>query len=175
MLDMKYIRENLDETERCLRTRGGESYLDGFRELDERRRTLLREGETLKALRNSVSDEIGRTKDKSLVQDKILEMRAVSHEIKGLDEKLAQVDEQLSMFLLTVPNLPHATTPIGRSENDNVLVRSWGEPHTPAVEDRPHWDVCEDVGILDLVRGDKGTDARFSLSRGVEAQVGRPG
>jgi seryl-tRNA synthetase len=69
MLDMKYIRENLDETERRLRTRGGESYLDGFRELDERRRTLLKEGESLKALRNSVSDEIGRTKDKSQVQD----------------------------------------------------------------------------------------------------------
>ena len=82
MLDMKYIRENMDETERRLSTRGGESYLAGFRELDERRRTLLKEGETLKALRNSVSDEIGRTKDKSLVQDKIVEMREVSQKIK---------------------------------------------------------------------------------------------
>src|SRR6266704_480865 len=129
MLDMKYIRENPDETERCLRTRGGESYLDGFRELDERRRKLLKDAETLKALRNSASDEIGRTKDKSQVQDKILEMRAVSHEIKGLDEKLHQVDEELHSFLLTVPNLPHTATPVGTTEHDNILVRSWGDPH----------------------------------------------
>jgi seryl-tRNA synthetase len=173
MLDMKYIRENLDETERRLRTRGGESYLDGFRELDERRRTLLKDGETLKALRNSVSDEIGRTKDKSQVQDKILEMRAVSHEIKGLDEKLGQVDEQLSMFLLTVPNLPHATTPIGRTENDNVMVRSWGEPKNLPFEAKPHWDLGEDLGILDFERGAKITGARFTLYRGAGARLER--
>ena len=126
MLDMKYIRENLDEAERRLSTRGGDSVLGGFRELDEKRRTLLKEGEALKALRNTVSDLIGRTKDKSQVQDKILEMRDVSQKIKVLDEELNQVDEQLNYFLLTVPNLPHATTPIGRSEADNVVVRSWG-------------------------------------------------
>jgi seryl-tRNA synthetase len=173
MLDMKYIRENLDETERRLRTRGGESYLDGFRELDERRRTLLKEGETLKALRNSVSDEIGRTKDKSLVQDKILEMREVSQKIKGLDEELGQVDVQLSSFLLTVPNLPHVTTPIGRSENDNVLVRSWGEPQKLPFNAKPHWDLGEDLGILDFERGAKITGARFTLYRGAGARMER--
>ncbi len=173
MLDMKYIRENPDETERCLRTRGGESYLDGFRELDERRRKLLKDGETLKALRNTVSDEIGRTKDKSQVQDKILEMRAVSHEIKGLDEKLNQVDEELQSFMLTVPNLPHATTPIGRSENDNVLVRSWGEPQPLPFAAKPHWDIGEDLGILDFERGAKITGARFTLYRGAGARMER--
>lgn len=173
MLDMKYIRENLDETERRLRTRGGESYLDGFRELDEKRRTLLKEGEALKALRNSVSDEIGRTKDKSQVQDKILEMREVSHKIKGLDEELSQVDEQLNSFLLTVPNLPHATTPVGVSENDNVLVRSWGEPKTLPFEAKPHWDLGEELGILDFERGAKITGARFTLYRGAGARMER--
>ncbi len=173
MLDMKYIRENLDETERRLRTRGGESYLDGFRELDERRRKLLKEGEALKALRNSVSDEIGRTKDKSQVQDKILEMREVSHKIKGLDEELNQVDEQLHSFLLTVPNLPHLTTPVGISENDNVLVRSWGEPRKLAFEAKPHWDLGEDLGILDFERGAKITGARFTLYRGAGARLER--
>ena len=173
MLDMKYIRENPDETERCLRTRGGESYLDGFRELDERRRKLLKDAETLKALRNTVSDEIGRTKDKSQVQDKILEMRAVSHEIKGLDEKLNQVDEELHTFMLTVPNLPHATTPVGRSENDNVLVRSWGEPQTLPFAAKPHWDIGEDLGILDFERGAKITGARFTLYRGAGARMER--
>jgi len=173
MLDIKYIRENMDETERRLRTRGGESYLDGFRELDERRRTLLKEGEALKALRNSVSDEIGRTKDKSQVQDKILEMREVSHKIKGLDEELNQVDDQLNSFLLTVPNLPHASTPIGRSENDNVMVRSWGEPQKLPFEAKPHWDLGEDLGILDFERGAKITGARFTLYRGAGARLER--
>ena len=173
MLDMKYIRENLDDTERRLRTRGGESYLDGFRELDEKRRTLLKEGEALKALRNAVSDEIGRTKDKSQVQNKILEMREVSHEIKGLDEELNQVDEQLLSFLLTVPNLPHASTPIGTSENFNVLVRSWGEPRKLPFAAKPHWDLGEELGILDFERGAKITGARFTLYRGAGARLER--
>jgi seryl-tRNA synthetase len=173
MLDMKYIRENLEETERRLRTRGGESYLDGFRELDEKRRTLLKEGETLKALRNAVSDEIGRTKDKSLVQDKIVEMREVSQRIKGLDEELGRVDAELNVFLLTVPNVPHAATPLGLSENDNVLVRSWGEPQELPFTAKPHWDLGEDLGILDFERGAKITGARFTLYRGAGARLER--
>ena len=173
MLDMKYIRENFDEAERSLCTRGGKSYLGGFRDLDERRRSLLKEGETLKALRNSVSDEIGRTKDKSQVQDKILEMREVSQKIKGLDEELNQVDEQLNLFLLTVPNIPHASTPVGASENDNVLVRSWGDPVTLPFKAMAHWDLGEDLGILDFERGAKITGARFTLYRGAGARLER--
>src|SRR4051794_11067246 len=100
MLDMKFIRENLDETELRLATRGGaSSYLEGFRELDDKRLTLLRQGEALKALRNAASDEIARVNDKSQVQDKILEMRDVSHKIKAIDEELKQVEDQLSAFL----------------------------------------------------------------------------
>ncbi len=173
MLDMKYIRENLDEAERRLSTRGGDSVLGGFRELDEKRRTLLKEGEALKALRNTVSDLIGRTKDKSQVQDKILEMRDVSQKIKVLDEELNQVDEQLNYFLLTVPNLPHATTPIGRSEADNVVVRSWGEPKELPFTAKPHWDLGEELGILDFERGAKITGARFTLYRGAGARLER--
>jgi seryl-tRNA synthetase len=173
MLDMKYIRENLEETEQRLRSRGGDSYLAGFRELDEKRLLLLKEGEALKALRNTVSDEIGRTKDKSQVQDKILEMREVSQKIKGLDEELNHVDEQLNSFLLTVPNLPHITTPAGTSENDNVLVRTWGDPVTLPFEAKPHWDLGEDLAILDFERGVKITGARFTLYRGAGARLER--
>lgn len=173
MLDMKYIRENLEETERRLRSRGGDSYLDGFRELDERRLALLKEGEALKALRNAVSDEIGRTKDKSLVQDKIVEMREVSQKIKGLDEELGKVDEQLSSFLLTVPNLPHRDTPVGASEHDNVLVKSWGEPQTLPFAAKAHWDLGEELGILDFERGAKITGARFTLYKGAGARLER--
>ena len=173
MLDMKYIRENMDEAERLLATRGGASCLEGFRELDERRRVLLREGESLKALRNSVSEEIGRTRDKSQAQDKILEMRQVSQRIKAMDEELKQVDEDLHRFLLTVPNLPHPATPVGASESDNVQVRTWGEPRQPGFTAKPHWEIGEALGILDFERAAKITGARFVLYRGAGARLER--
>jgi len=173
MLDMKYIRENLDEIEQRLRTRGGESYLDEFKRLDVARRTLLLDSETLKARKNAASDEIAKVKDKSQVQDKILEMREVTNEIKAIDEKLKQEDEELQNLLLTVPNLPHPTTPIGRSENDNVLVRTWGEPHELPFAAKAHWDLGEDLGILDFERGAKITGARFTLYRGAGARLER--
>jgi len=173
MLDMKFIRENLEEAEQRLATRGGAVSLDGFRALDERRRSLLRESETLKALRNTVSEEIARIKDKSQAQDKILEMREVSNRIKGMDEELKQVDEELNSFLLTVPNLPHAATPLGVSENDNVQVRVWGEAKELPFAAKPHWELGEDLGILDFERGAKITGARFTLYRGAGARLER--
>jgi seryl-tRNA synthetase len=173
MLDMKYIRENLDEAERRLATRGGTTYLAGFRELDEERRGLLHGNETLKAERNRVSDEIGKVKDKSQVQDQILQMRAVSQKIKEQDEELKQLDEKLQSLLMTVPNLPHPTTPIGASENDNVLVRTWGEPRRPGFTAKPHWEIGEELGILDFERGAKITGARFTLYRGAGARLER--
>jgi len=173
MLDMKFIRENLEEAERRLRTRGGASYLDGFRELDGRRLSLLRESESLKALRNTVSEEIARIKDKSQAQDKILEMREVSQKIKGMDEELKQVDEELHGFLLTVPNLPDPSTPLGTSESDNVEVRSWGTPHQFSFDPKPHWEIGEELGILDFECGAKLTGARFTLYRGAGARLER--
>jgi len=173
MLDMKFIRENLEEAERRLRSRGGASYLDGFRDLDTRRLALLRESETLKALRNSVSDEIAKIKDKSQAQDKILEMREVSQKIKGMDEELKQLDEELQSFMLTVPNLPDPTTPLGVSENDNVEVRSWGTPRSLDFEAKPHWEIGEELGILDFECGAKITGARFTLYRGAGARLER--
>jgi seryl-tRNA synthetase len=173
MLDMKIIRENLEETEQRLRSRGGDTYLDGFRELDEKRRALLKEGESLKALRNTVSDEIAKIKDKSQAQDKILEMREVSSRIKVLDEELKQVDEDLQGFLLTVPNLPHLDTPAGLSEHDNVEVRTWGSAPQFSFTAKPHWEIGEDLGILDFECGAKLTGARFTLYRGAGARLER--
>lgn len=173
MLDLKFIRENLDEAERRLRTRGGSSYLDGFREQDQRRLGLLRESESLKALRNSVSDEIAKIKDKSQAQDKIVEMREVSQKIKALDEELKQADEALQAFLLTVPNLPAPETPLGSSEADNVQIRAWGEAKELPFKAKPHWEIGEDLGILDFERGVKIAGARFTLYRGAGARLER--
>ncbi len=173
MLDLKFIRENLDEAERRLRTRGGSLYLDGFREQDQRRLGLLRESESLKALRNSVSDEIAKIKDKSQAQDKIVEMREVSQKIKALDEELKQADEALQAFLLTVPNLPAPETPLGSSEADNVQIRAWGEAKELPFKAKPHWEIGEDLGILDFERGVKIAGARFTLYRGAGARLER--
>ena len=172
MLDMKYIRENLDEAERRLKTRGTHVHLEGFRELDEKRRALLRESERLKALRNTTSDEISKIKDKSQAQGKILAMREVSNTIKTLDSELDTLEEALHAFLLTIPNLPHPTTPLGTSEDQNVQVRTWGEP-VSIQNAKPHWEIGEELGILDFERGAKITGARFTLYRGMGARLER--
>ena len=173
MLDMKYIRENLAEAERRLSTRGSAAYLGGFRDLDDRRRTLLRESEALKAVKNAVSGEIGKVKDKSNVQDKILEMRDISSRIKVLDDELKQVDDELHSFLLMVPNLPDPSTPIGLSEDDNVEIRAWGAPRELSFAAKPHWEIGEDLGILDFECGAKLAGARFTLYRGAGARLER--
>ena len=173
MLDMKFIRENIDETERRLRTRGEACSLDDFRELDQKRLVLLRETESLKALRNSVSDEIASIKDKSQAQDKILRMREVSQKIKGMDEELKQVEVELQNILLTIPNLPDPATPLGTSENDNVEIRKWGTPGNFCYTAKPHWEIAEHLGILDFECGAKLTGARFTLSRGAGARMER--
>ena len=141
--------------------------------MDDKRRTLLKEGESLKALRNSVSDEIAKIKDKSQAQDKILEMRAVSSRIKTIDDELKQVDEELSAFLLTVPNVPHSSTPVGASEKDNVEIRKWGNPLPFSFAAKPHWEIGEELNILDFERGAKITGARFTLYRGAGARMER--
>ena len=173
MLDIRYIRENYDEAEKRLTARGGQAFLTGLRELDEKRRGLLLANETLKAERNRVSDEISRVKDKSLVQEQITSMRAVSQTIKERDEEIKRVDEELLTFLLTVPNLPHPQTPSGLSESDNVLVRTWGVPCEFPFKPLPHWDIGEKLGILDFERGVKITGARFTLYRGAAARLER--
>jgi seryl-tRNA synthetase len=173
MLDVKYLRENLESAEARLRTRGAAVDLSGFRELDEERRKLLQENEQLKAERNRVSDEIGKVKDKSQVQEQILRMRTVSATIKEQDETLRQLDEQLACLLLTVPNIPSAAVPVGASEADNVVVRSWGEPPAFSFAPKPHWEIGEALDILDFERGAKLTGARFTLYKGAGARLER--
>jgi len=173
MLDSKYLRENLETAEARLKTRGAALDLSCFKQLDENRRTLLQTAEELKALRNRVSEEISRVKDKSQVQDRIVEMREVSQRIKTLDDELKEVEEALGHFLLTVPNLPSDTTPVGESESDNVVVRTWGEPGSFSFAPKPHWEIGESLGILDFERGAKLAGARFTLYRGAGARLER--
>lgn len=173
MLDIRYIRENLEEAEARLGSRGPGVSLAGIRELDSRRRVLLQETETLKAERNRVSDEIGKTKDKSLVQDKIVQMRAVSTQIKEQDEELRKLDDELQNLLLTIPNFPDRSIPVGASEADNREVRTWGEPPSFTFTPKSHWDLGESLNILDFECGAKLAGARFVLYRGLGARLER--
>ena len=173
MLDSKSLRDNLETVEARLKTRGGSLDLTGFRELDSRRRELLRQSEELKALRNRVSDEISKIKDKSQAQAQIAEMREVGVRIKSLDEELKGIEEGLEQFLMTMPNIPNEAVPIGASEGDNVEVRKWGEPPVFAFAPKPHWEIGESLGILDFERGAKLTGARFTLYKGAGARLER--
>ena len=173
MLDMKYLRDNLEQAEAALATRGGGITLGGFRQLDEQRRKLLTENESLKALKNSTSEEIAKVKDKSTVKDKIAAMKEVSSKIKQLDDQLKQVEEELDSLLMTIPNLPHPSTPVGGSENENVEVRRWGNPPEFVFTAKPHWELAEELDILDFERAAKITGARFCLSKGAGARLER--
>ncbi len=173
MLDLKFLRDNLTEVEHRLAHRGGSVDLGRFRDLDARRRALLADAETLKAERNQVSALIGRTKDKSQVQGEIARMKDVSARIKELDETLRQTEEQLQGLLLTIPNLPDPACPVGKSEADNPEVSRWGTPPTFAFEAKSHWDIGEQLGILDFERASKITGARFTLGKGAGARLER--
>jgi seryl-tRNA synthetase len=173
MLDLKYLRENLDEAQRRLATRGGEINLSAVIDLDRRRRDLLGESESLKAEKNRVSAVIGKTKDKSQVQGEIASMKEVSARIKTLDDELKEVEDNLQSLLLQLPNLPHEKSPVGVSEEDNREVKRWGEAPVFDFEPKPHWEIGEGLGILDFERGTKITGTRFTLYRGGAARLER--
>jgi seryl-tRNA synthetase len=173
MLDLKFLRDNLDQVERRLATRGGAIDLGFFRALDERRRGLLSEAESLKAERNQVSALIGRTKDKNAVQEEIARMKKVSARIKELDDELRQVEDDLKELLLVLPNLPDAVCPVGESEEDNPVLRTWGKPIQLGFAPKAHWDLGEQLDIIDFERATKIAGARFALSMGAGARLER--
>ncbi len=173
MLDIRYLRENFDAAAKALANRSGAIDLSAFSGLDQQRRELLSEAEALKAEKNKVSALIGKTKDKSQVQDEIVRMKEVSSRIKELDDQLRSVEEQLNELLMGIPNIPHEETPVGQSEEDNVEIRCWGEKPTFSFTAKAHWDIGEDLGILDFERAGKLSGARFALYFGAGARLER--
>ena len=173
MIDSKLLRENLNEVQCRLATRGDGHDLSWFSALDSSRRDLLGEAETLKAERNKVSALIGKTKDKSQVQDEIVRMKQVSARIKELDEELRTIEADLNSRLLVIPNLPDSSCPVGATEDDNVEVRTWGEIEPRDYQPKAHWDLGKDLGILDFERAGKLSGARFSVLMGAGARLER--
>jgi len=173
MLDAKLLREQTSEIAARLTTRGQDIDLTAVVELDGRRRELLQEAESLKAEKNQVSAVIGRTRDKSQVQGEIARMKEVSARIKTLDDELKEVEQQISDFLLTLPNVPHEDCPVGQSEDDNVEVKTWGDIPSFGFSPKAHWDIGVDLGILDFETASKLSGARFVLYRGAGARLER--
>ena len=174
MLDIKYLRQNVDIIKKKLRQRGQAIDFDRFLKLDQERRDILISVEALRNERNDASKEIGRLKkEKKDATELIAQMSAVSDKIKKLDEDLKSVEENLNNFMLLVPNIQHESVPAGSGESDNVVVRSGGAKPVFNFEPKEHWEIGERLNILDFSRGAKIAGARFTLYKGLAAAMER--
>ncbi len=173
MLDLKFIRENPALVREALVNLNTDAPIDELLELDEERRNLLQELESLRARRNVVSKDIGRMKENQARQALIEEMRQVGERIKGLEGQLREVEEHLQDRLLRVPNLPHQSVPLGPDESANVVVRREGQPRDFDFEPLPHWDLAETLDIIDFERGVKLSGTRFYVLKGLAARLQR--
>lgn len=174
MLDLKFVRENADLVRRKLSERGVAFDLDELLRCDLERRRLLTEVEQLKHLRNVVSEKVGELKRRGQdASGEVAEMRGMSARIKKLDEEVRLHEERLQSLLLLIPNLPHESVPIGVGSEDNVEVRRWGEPRAYDFKPKPHWELGEELGILDLGRAAKLSGSRFAVLKGAGALLER--
>ncbi|MBQ1510334.1 MAG: serine--tRNA ligase [Selenomonadaceae bacterium] len=174
MLDMKFVRDHLDEVRQMLVNRNNSLKLDDFSSLEKRRRDILAEVEQLKGKRNTVSKQVSVMKKNGENTDAIVaEMRSVGDRISVLDGELKEVGEKLRDILLHIPNMPKEDVPIGKDDTENPEVRKWGTPREFSFEPKEHWDIGADLDILDADRAAKVTGARFTFYKGLGARVER--
>jgi seryl-tRNA synthetase len=174
MHDLSYFRDHLDEFAEMARKRNMALDLDGFRALDKERRELITANEQRKAQRNKASDEIARLKKaKENADAQIAEMRQVSERIKQTDERVNELDGRQRELLLNIPNIPHKSVPYGQGAEGNQEIRRWGSAPKFDFQPKPHWEVGEKAGILDLEAAARITGARFALYKGWGARLER--
>ena len=179
MIDLGYFREHLGEIEQMLRDRNAKIDLKAFRELDAERRQRITSVERLKAERNKGSKEIGNLTKQLMTSEDVgmknlrARMKQIGEEIKADDAKAAELEEKLRAFMLTVPNIPHSSVPVGSGAENNVEVRRWGALPKFDFKPKPHWELGESLGILDLERAVKIAGTRFALYRGAGARLER--
>ncbi len=174
MLEAKYIREHFEEVRERLARRGQTINLDEFVLIDGERRKVIQEWERLRALQKRVSDEVSQKKKRGEeISDLIAQMKKVSQELKDLDEVIQEKEKRLQDILLMIPNLPHPSVPVGKDSEENVEVRRWGEIPKFPFEPKPHWDIGEELGILDFKTGAKIAGARFTLYWDLGAKLER--
>ncbi|MCK9392336.1 MAG: serine--tRNA ligase [Syntrophales bacterium] len=174
MLDIKFIRQNTELVRKKMLERGQEMDMSPFLNLDTRRRDILQEVEKLRNDRNTVSKDIGeKKKKKEDASEQIARMGEVSARIKSLDDELKKVEEELNAMIMVIPNIPHESVAYGTSSEDNPVIRVWGEKPRFSFAPKPHWDIGEDLKILDFERGAKITGARFTVYMGLGAMLER--
>jgi seryl-tRNA synthetase len=164
MIEIKFVRQNLEKVRQALSTRGETADLNLFQQNDEKRRALLVEIEELRHRRNIVSEDIARLKKEGAPAEEMVgEMKTVSDRIKGLEKTLSESENIIHEILMGIPNIPNETVPIGKNESDNLLVKQVGEIPNFDFEPKPHWTLGEELKILDFERASKITGARFPL------------
>jgi len=176
MLDLGFVRGNLEKVEEKLRARGADPavLLGDFRTLDQRRREAITQAEQLKARRNELSQKVGALKKAGQDATAVMEeTRALKDSLDQLDKSAAELDEQMRLSLSRIPNLTRDEVPTGKSEADNVTVKTWGDKPVFDFEPKPHWEIGEALGILDLERAAKLSGARFAVYMGAGARLER--
>ena len=174
MLDMKFVRDNLDVVRAMLKNRNNSLNLDGFAELEKKRRDILNEADSLKSQKNSTSKKIGELRKAGEDTEKIsAEVRELGKKISALDNELREVEESLREILLSIPNMPADDVPIGVDDTQNPEIRRWGTPRNFDFEPKAHWDIGDALKILDFDRASKVTGARFTFYRGLGARLER--
>src|SRR5690348_118080 len=175
MLDLAFVRENLSKVEEMLRRRGQDpAVLARFREMDEKRRQLITQSETLKAQRNRASEEIAKLKKAG--QDATAQMeqtKALREQGESLEKQATEIDQELRTLLAGIPNVPHESVPVGQSADDNKEVRKWGKLPEFGFTPKPHWELGEQLGVLDLERATKLSGARFAVYWDLGARLER--
>ena len=174
MLDIKFLRENIEKVEEMLKARNTSVDLSEFKSIEKNRRKLITETESLKAERNKKNKEIAQLKkngkmDKALIDD----MQVISGKIKKLDAELKIMEEKLENIAMIIPNMLHESVPVGKDENDNQVYKTWGEKPKFNFEPKEHYVIGEQLDILDFERAAKLTGARFSLYKGFGAKLER--
>jgi seryl-tRNA synthetase len=174
MLALNFVRENIRLIKEKLKQRGTEANLDKLISLDDQRRELLSEADSLKHKRNVTSEKIAELKKaKKDASGLIEEMKEVSSKIKDFDDKLRDIDEKLNDILMVIPNIPHSSVPVGQTEEDNTIVRTVGDKPTLNFQPKSHVDIGEELDILDFNRASKIAGARFALYKGLGARLER--
>jgi seryl-tRNA synthetase len=175
MLDIKRIREEFDLVKKSIESRGqGDFEIGNVRKLDEKRRSILATVEQMKNKQNQDSKQIPKLKKEGKdISELMKEMKTLSDKIKSLDAEVSEVEQELRNALLNIPNTPSPDVPVGESDEDNLEVRKWGEPRVFDFEFKSHWDVGQDLDILDFERAAKISGARFTVYKGMGARLER--
>jgi seryl-tRNA synthetase len=174
MLDLKYIRNNIDEIKTMLKNRNNDLDISVFEAIDAKRRDNLAELESLRFKRNKVSEDVASMKKRGEDASALIsDMKDVSAKIKDLETELGEIEEKLNQLVMIIPNMPHETVPVGHDEKDNPVVRTWGDIPKFDFEPLAHWDIGEKLNILDFNRAAKLAGARFALYRGAGSRLER--